>query len=51
MIGWTATSTGAENVVVEVRDLWNKKTLGQFTGGYNATIDARDVQMLRVKKV
>ena len=51
MIGWTATSTGAENVVVEVRDLWNKKTLGQFTGGYNASIDARDVQMLRVKKV
>ena len=45
MIGWANSNS------VEIRDLWRKKTLGKFTGGYNATINARDVQMLRIKKL
>lgn len=45
MVGWN------EQSVVHVRDLWGKKNLGNFTRGYNASVDARDIQMLRLKKI
>ena len=46
MLGWNGSG-----VRVQVRDLWAQATLGNFTRGYNATLKARDVQMLRVKKL
>ena len=36
---------------VEIRDLWEKKNLGNFMNGFNATLKARDVKMLRLKRV
>ena len=45
MLGWAAGSR------VEVRDLWAMSTLGNFTGGFNASLKARDVQMLRVTRL
>ena len=36
---------------VEIRDLWEKKNLGNFMNGFNATLQARDVKMLRLKRV
>jgi alpha-galactosidase len=49
MLGW---NTGVEEggVIVEVRDLWKKETLGNFTSGFNATLAVRDVQMLRLRR-
>ena len=44
MIGWDDT------VIVNVRDLWEKKSLGNFTKEYNATLPVREVQMLRLRK-
>ena len=38
------------DVIVEVRNLWKKETLGNFTNGYNATLAVRDVQMLRLRR-
>jgi alpha-galactosidase len=45
MIGW-----GNTGVIVEVRDLWKKETLGNFSGGYNSSIAVRDVQMIRLRR-
>ena len=38
------------DVIVEVRNLWKKETVGNFTNGYNATLAVRDVQMLRLRR-
>ena len=44
-IGWAATDN------VTVRDLWQKKTLGSFVGGYNiSTLGKHDIAMLRLTR-
>ena len=54
MLGWEAKSDPADNtdqdVIVHVRDLWAKKSLGNYSGGYNGTIAVRDIQMLRLRR-
>ena len=40
-IGWSATGH------VTVRDLWQRQTIGTFTGGYNATVGTHDVFLFR----
>lgn len=52
MLGWQNDElSDGKDVLVEVRDLWAQSTLGNFSQGYNATLKARDVQMLRLKKL
>jgi len=44
-IGWNNTDT------VKVRDLWEKKDLGLFTGGFEGkNIAAHDIIMMRLTK-
>ena len=48
-VGLGSKSDPADNIIVHVRDLW-EKSLGNYSGGYNGTIAVRDVQMLRLRR-
>jgi len=43
-LGWTG-----GNRTASVRDLWNRKDLGNFTGAFSATVKPRDVTMVRIR--
>jgi alpha-galactosidase len=36
---------------VSVRDLWARSALGNFTGGYNATVAMHDVSFVRCSQL
>ena len=51
--GWGGESgeESGEGLVVSVRDLWEKKDIGNFSNGFTKSLKGRDVMMLRLRKV
>lgn len=50
-VEWGMIEGWSSSTVVGVRDVWEQKEMGKFTGGLNATLKVKDVMMLRLTKV